>query len=141
MADYELVDLSVGMSCEREYYFTEERVKQFALLVDDNAPVHVDSDFASRQGYAGRIVHGLFVQSIISGMLGNDLPGPKSVINTINMKMHNPVLLGQTVDYKLEISAITKAVAAVLLSFSGTTDGSLVISGKSLCSFPVSSSS
>ena len=141
MADYELVDLSVGMSCEREYYFTEERVKQFALLVDDNAPVHVDNDFASRQGYAGRIVHGLFVQSIISGMLGNDLPGPKSVINTINMKMHNPVLIGQTVNYKLEILAITKAVAAVSLSFCGKIGEALVVSGKSVCSFPALGSS
>jgi acyl dehydratase len=136
MDSYSFGDLSIGMTSERRYLFTEQRVETFATLVDDKAPVHQDLEFARNQGFEGRIVHGLFVQSIISGMLGNEIPGSKSVINSISMKMHGPVLVGQTVKYRIEIMALTLAVAAVSLNFSGMLDEKIVISGKALCSFP-----
>lgn len=136
MGSFSFSELSVGMTSKRSYLFTEPRVETFSTLVDDKAPVHMDHEFAKSQGFQGKIVHGLFVQSVISGMLGNEIPGPKSVINSLNMKMHHPVLIGQSVDYKVEISALTPAVAAVSLSFSGMVDEKVVISGKALCSFP-----
>lgn len=136
MDSYSFSDLSVGMTSIRSYHFTEQRVETFSVLVDDRAPVHVDLAFAKNQGFEGKIVHGLFVQSVISGMLGNEIPGPKSVINSLSMKMHHPVLVGQTVNYQIEITALTPAVKAISLSFSGTVDEKIVISGKALCSFP-----
>lgn len=129
-------DLQVGMTTERSFVFLPELVWEYSNLVDDHAPVHLDQAFASSQGFESKIVHGLFVQSILSGMLGNKLPGPLSVINQINMKMHSPVFVGQKVDYKLEISGITPSVSAVSLTFQGVVDDRLVISGKAICSFP-----
>lgn len=136
MDSYSFSDLSVGMVSKRSYLFTEQRVEIFSTLIDDSAPVHMDSEFAKRQGFEGRIVHGLFVQSVISGMLGNEIPGPKSVINSLTMKMHHPVLIGQAVNYQVEITALTQAVAAISLNFSGMVDDKVVMSGKALCSFP-----
>lgn len=136
MGNYAFEDLTVGMASCRSYDFTEQRVESFAVLVDDHAPVHADAKFAERQGFAGRIVHGLFAQSIISGMLGEEVPGPKSVINNLSMKMHHPILIGQQVNYCVEIAALTASVSAVTLSFTGTVDGVVVLSGKALCSFP-----
>jgi 3-hydroxybutyryl-CoA dehydratase len=131
-------DLQLGMTARRSYEFTEERVEAFAALVDDTAPVHTNAEFARGQGFDGPIVHGLFVQSIISGMLGMELPGARSVINSLNMKMHSPVRIGQTVDYVVELTALTAAVSAASLSFSGSVGDRLIISGKALCSFPQS---
>ncbi len=129
-------DLQVGMTSERSFVFLAERVLEFSNLVNDHAPVHSDQAFALSQGFEGQIVHGLFVQSILSGMLGNEIPGPLSVINQINMKMHSPVFIGQKVDYKLEICGLTPSVSAVSLTFQGTVDDRLIISGKAICSFP-----
>lgn len=140
MGNYSFSDLSIGMISERKYHFTEQRVEAFATLIDDKAPVHLNLEFAKSQGFKGRIVHGLFVQSVLSGMLGNEIPGPKSIINNLNLRMHNPALVGQTVNYKIEITALTQAVTAVSLSFLGMVDEKIVMSGKALCSFPNSSS-
>jgi acyl dehydratase len=134
--DLLLSDLTVGMIVRRSFQFEESRVTAFANLVGDFAPVHLDVDFALSQGFGGRIVHGLFVQSIISGLLGNEIPGPLTVINSISMKMHNPVLIGETVDYEVQISAITSSVRAVSLSFTGYVAEMMVISGKVICSYP-----
>lgn len=136
MASYAFSDLSVGMTSRRSYLFSEERVEVFSALVDDRAPVHVDAMFAKRQGFEGKIVHGLFVQSILSGMLGNEIPGPNSIINSLSMKMHHPILIGHAVEYEIHITALTPAVAAISLSFSGKVGGKIAISGKALCSFP-----
>lgn len=124
------------MISTRNYHFTEQRVEVFSSLVDDKAPVHIDTEFAKSQGFEERIVHGLFVQSILSGMLGNVIPGPRSVIMSLSMKMHEPVLIGQTVNYHLEITSLTPSVSAVSLIFSGKVDEKLIISGKALCGFP-----
>lgn len=138
MANPAFGDLSVGMTATRSYLFSEERVRAFAALVDDHAPVHVDSEFARGQGFSGCIVHGLFVQAVISGMLGTEIPGGRSVINSLNMKMHSPVPVGQAVDYSVEVTGLTAAVSAVSLTFVGTIGDTTVISGKALCSFPAS---
>jgi 3-hydroxybutyryl-CoA dehydratase len=132
----DLHDLKVGMLVRRSYRFDEERVTSFACLVGDFAPVHVDEVFAVKQGFGGRIVHGLFVQSIISGLLGNEIPGSRSVINSLSMKMHHPVLISETVDYEVKITAITPSVSAVSLSFSGCVGDKMAISGKAICSYP-----
>ena len=137
MASYSFNELSVGMITKRCYHFTEQRVESFSNLVDDKAPVHMDEEYAKSHGFKGRIVHGLFVQSIISGMLGTELPGPQSVINTLSMKMHGPVAIGETVAYQVEIASLTPSVSAVTLNFSGMIGiDRLIISGKALCSFP-----
>ena len=131
--------LAVGLSLDFSYHFSEQRVEAFAALVDDFAPVHFDENFSVSQGFPSRIVHGLFIQAALSGSLGCRLPGPYSVINTLSMKMHRPVLIGQTVDYHLSVTAITPAVRAISLNFDGLVSGEVVVSGKILCSFPVSS--
>lgn len=139
MDRYSFDELTVGMISKREYCFTEKRVEIFSSLINDKAPIHMDTEFAKLKGYDGRIVHGLFVQSLISGMLGNDVPGPNSVINNLSMKMHHPVFIGQTVNYEIQITALTKAVSAISLIFTGMVEEKIVISGKVLCSFPESS--
>ena len=138
MANPALGELSVGMTAKRSYLFSEDRVRAFAALVDDHAPVHVDAEFARSQGFSGCLAHGLFVQAVISGMLGTEIPGGRSVINSLNMKMHNPVPVGETVAYTVEVTGLTAAVSAVSLTFVGTVGDHTVISGKALCSFPAS---
>ncbi len=136
MGNYSFHDLAVGMISRKGYQFTAKRINAFSELVDDAAPVHTNPEFAKQLGFDNTIAHGLFVQSVISGMLGTDIPGPQSVINSLTMNMHLPVLAGQQVDYHIEITSLTAAVSAVSLKYSGTANGKLVISGKALCSFP-----
>lgn len=135
VVSYKFEDLSVGLSLEFTYHFSEDKVNVFAALVDDHAPVHFDPQFAQSQGFSGPLVHGLFVQSVLSGFLGNRMPGPNSVINTFSMKMHKPVLVGQSIHYFLTIIGLTPAVKAVSLGFEGKGASELVVSGKVLCSF------
>lgn len=133
-------DITVGASYKLTYTFEPELVRKFCELVDDYAPVHIDKDHAKAMGYDGTIVHGLFVTSNISGILGNHLPGSKSVINSINVKMLKPVYVGETVNYHVSVKSISVAVKAVTLDFFvENSSNQKVITGSAMCSFPSSS--
>ena len=130
-------DLEVGQKAVREYQFTPERVDAFADLVGDHAPIHTDETFARSKGFVGKIVHGLFVGSIFSGLLGEELPGPRSVINSLLLKYRGPVPVGATVRYEAQVKQIVVAVGAVVLDLKASLeDGTLCISGTTTCSFP-----
>lgn len=125
------------MSVELTFTFTEEAVARFAELVGDFAPVHVDAEFAQAQGFPGRLVHGLFVGAIFSGILGQQLPGPRSVINSLSLKMHAPVTIGETLSYQVSVKQVSEAAHAVILEMAASNgSGVTVCRGQSTCSFP-----
>lgn len=129
--------LAVGHSARRAYVFSPERLESYADLVGDHAPVHMDDEFARRRSFPGRIVHGLFVGSIFSGLLGEQLPGPGCVITTVSLKYHRPVPIGVTVDYEVRIRQLSGAVATAVLDLEARLeDGTVCVSGVSTCSFP-----
>jgi enoyl-CoA hydratase len=135
--DDPLASLSVGMSVERNYTFTESSVAQFATLIDDHAPFHCDSKFANAAGYPGRIVHGFFVSSIFSGLLGTQLPGENSVINQFAIKFHHAVTVGTCVLYRVSVSQISPVTRAVVLKLAADdSQGQLLLSGTAICCFP-----
>ena len=128
--------LKLGMSTKKKITFDREKVSSFANLVDDHAPIHQDEDFAKRQGFETTLVHGMFINSQFSGLLGQQLPGQKTVLNTINGKFHKPVHIGESVTFIVEVKQIVPAVKAVVLTLSAKTrEGETVFSGSATCSF------
>ena len=55
---------------------SDKDVKQFAKLVGDKNPIHIDDEFAKNTQFGKRIVHGMFGASLISAVLGMKLPRP-----------------------------------------------------------------
>ena len=132
-----LESLQVGTNARRTFAFAAEHIETFSELVGDYAPVHFDDGFAQAKGFQGRIVHGLFAGAVFSGLLGEDLPGPESVINSISLKYRQPIPLEAQVNYEVRVKQITLAVGAVTLELSATLhDGTVCITGASTCSFP-----
>jgi 3-hydroxybutyryl-CoA dehydratase len=130
-------DVKQGQVAERQMLFTEEAVATFAGLVDDHAPVHFDKEFAVAQGFEGCIAHGFLTSAAFSGLLGEQLPGPKSIINSVNLKMHKPISIGDMVTYRVTIDQVSEAVGAVVLSLSAVKQtGEQAVTGKAMCSFP-----
>jgi 3-hydroxybutyryl-CoA dehydratase len=129
--------LAPGQIAERDYAFTSERVGAFADMVNDHAPVHVDADFAKARGFPGRIVHGFLLSAPFSGLLGEELPGPASVINQTTVKLHHPVAVGETLRFQVSVTQVTPAVRAAVLKLTALgSDGKVMLSGSAVCSFP-----
>ena len=89
-----------------------------------------------KRGLKKNIVHGFYISSIFSGILGEKLPGPKTVINTLNLKFHEKVFIDEEIIFKVKIHSLVKSVKAVVLSLNAINNKKkIVISGDCICSF------
>ncbi len=133
---YKFQDLKIGQTLKKKFIFKRNLVLKFAETVDDKAPIHIDLDYAKKRGLKKNIVHGFYISSIFSGMLGEKLPGPKTVINTLNLKFHRKVFIDDEIVFRVKINLLTKSVKAVVLSLKATNKKQkIVVSGDCICSF------
>src|SRR4029453_5700358 len=97
---------AVGDRAERTMQVSDEHIEAFARLSGDRNPVHFDDAFARRVGFASRIAHGAVTASLLSAVLGMDLPGPGSVFLEQRVRFLKPVRPGATVLAALEVPGV-----------------------------------
>ncbi len=133
---YKFEDLSVGMTHQTEHVITEKDIDLFAEVSGDRNPLHMDEEFAKNTSFGQRIAHGALTASYISGILGNDLPGPGSIFVGLNMRFRRPVYIGSHVTVKVEVTEMKERGNRVTLKVSCNVDGKAAISGEALVMVP-----
>jgi acyl dehydratase len=93
-----------GFSFER--YISAEDVKQFAEVVGDLNPVHLDVNFAESSFFKQRIVHGAFLAGLISKILGMDFPGQGTIYISQNSMFKRPVYVDTTVNVEVKVTEV-----------------------------------
>lgn len=101
-----LEEMEIGQSAEAVRTVTEEDLELFAKVSGDYNPVHMDEDFARKTPFRGRIAHGALVASYISGVLGNQLPGPGAIFLGLNMRFFHPTRIGDEVKTRVEVKSV-----------------------------------
>ena len=127
---YKYEDLEIGMSAESVHTITEQDIELFAQVSGDRNPLHMDDDFASKTVFGKRIAHGALSASFISGILGNDLPGPGSVFIALSMRFRRPVYIGDEVTARAEVTEKQDKGNRVTLKVSCSVDGKRCIAGE-----------
>jgi acyl dehydratase len=84
-----------GYSFQR--HISADDVRQFAEIVGDLNPVHLDAEFAENSFFKKRIVHGAFLAGLISKVLGMDFPGQGTIYISQNSVFKRPVYLDTTI--------------------------------------------
>lgn len=133
---YKFEDLSVGMTHQTVHTITENDIDLFAQVSGDRNPLHMDEEFAKQTQFGQRIAHGALTASYISGILGNDLPGPGSIFVGLNMRFRRPVYIGSEVIVKVEVTEMKERGNRVTLKVSCSVDGKAAISGEAMVMVP-----
>ena len=97
---------SIGDRATRTMTVGDEQIEAFARLSGDRNPVHFDDAFARGIGFDGRIAHGAVTASLLSAVLGMDLPGPGSVFLEQRVRFLAPVRPGDTITATLEVAKV-----------------------------------
>jgi acyl dehydratase len=81
----------------------ESDVSQFAGLVGDHNPLHVDEEFCKKSLFGGRVAHGPLVLSTAIGLMSqlNWIDGTALGLLGISWDFHAPVRLGDTISAKV----------------------------------------
>jgi phosphate acetyltransferase len=94
---------------------TKQDIDIFGLLSGDMNPTHFSDDYANMLLERHKVVgHSMWGGALISGLLGNDLPGPGTVYQSQHYEFHNAVELGDTL------------IITVTAKSKNTADGSVI---------------
>jgi len=121
----------VGVRTSFSRQITEADIELFAQVSSDHNPIHLDHEYAVRTPFGGRIAHGLLIASMISAVLGNQLPGPGSIYLGQTLKFLAPVRIDDTITVSVEVIAVREEKRILTLRTDCTNQqGVLVLSGE-----------
>lgn len=103
MRDLDFESIAVGDVAELEWQPSVEDIDAFAALSGDHNPLHMDDDYARRQGFAARVIHGLMVGAKVSALVGTLLPGRRCLLLDYALAHPNPVYAGDKIRFRAEV--------------------------------------
>nr|WP_293609558.1 MaoC family dehydratase [Ponticaulis sp.] len=129
-------DLEIGMSHETFHTISEADIEAFAQVSGDRNPLHMDEEYAKGTIFKGRIAHGALTASYISGILGNDLPGPGAIFTDLALQFKRPVRIGDEVTARAEVSEMIEKGNRVTLKVTCSVKGRKVVEGEAKVMVP-----
>lgn len=128
--------LKIGQTASVTKTFCDADIRAFAELSLDHNPLHLDDNYAATTVFGKRVVYGILVASLISGVLANQLPGNGTIYLGQNLKFLAPVFIDDTVTASVEIVELRADKKIVTLDCSVVNhNGVKVISGQAVVKF------
>jgi phosphate acetyltransferase/phosphate butyryltransferase len=123
-------EIAVGDTASLVRALIYRDIELFAAMSGDVNPTHVDAAFARSDQFHQVVAHGMWGASLISTLLGTQLPGPGTVYLGQSLRFVAPVLLGDTVTVSVKVAEKNDANKRLLLDCRATNQrGEEVITG------------
>ena len=87
----------VGDKATNTVVISEQMVKIYAALVQDENPIHVDKDTGKQSIFGVNIAHGMLVGSLFGPIVVNQLIGPGVLYRKQTLEFEAPVPIGEEV--------------------------------------------
>jgi len=126
---YYLDEMSVGMFAENKLVVTGARIDTFAEISGDYNPVHMDEEYAKTTMFGRRIAHGALSASLISAILGNDLPGPGAIFVELNLRFRRPAFIDDEIVARAEVVETNERTGRIKMKVSCSVNGKQIIRG------------
>ena len=127
---------AIGARATRVRTITDDDIVRFAEVSGDRNPVHLDANYAARSPFGQRIAHGFLTGSMISALIGMELPGAGSIYLGQTLKFLAPVHIGDTVTASVEVIGVRKEKRIITLRTDCTNqNGVLVLTGEAVVKY------
>lgn len=110
---YRINDLHLGLSHQFTVTIGNEEQQLFHRLTGDDNLLHCDPLYAQKHGFHATVAYGLLTSSYYSTLVGVYLPGSNCVLQSIDVKFHRPVYLGDTLDVTGEVVYINEPLRVI----------------------------
>lgn len=131
------MNLEVGMKASRTKTITAEDIVLFAQVSGDSNPVHLDDAYAATTRFGRRIAHGMLSVSLISAILGNDLPGHGTIYLSQSVNFKAPVYIGDEITASVELTHYREARRiATFRTLATNQGGAVVLEGEAVVMAP-----
>ncbi len=129
-------DLEIGMRRYLQKQVTDRDIQLFAEVSTDANPVHMDDEYAMDTIFEGRIAHGMLTASLISAVIGEQLPGHGTVYLRQDLRFLAPVRPGDMVYTVVEVKEIDHSRRRVTLECHCAVGDTVVLKGEALVLAP-----
>ncbi|ARG97022.1 bifunctional enoyl-CoA hydratase/phosphate acetyltransferase [Legionella micdadei] len=89
-------ELKIGDFASLKRTLTQKDIELFSIMSGDVNPAHVDAEYAKDDRFHKIIAQGMWGASLISTVLGTELPGPGTIYLDQTLKFSAPVIPGDT---------------------------------------------
>lgn len=96
-------EIEVGDSADLVRKLSAKDIELFAVMSGDVNPAHLDTEFAKSDMFHKVIAHGMWGGSLISAVLGTELPGPGTIYLNQSLNFHKPVGLGDLITVRVTV--------------------------------------
>lgn len=132
-----MTPLTIGDKASRTKTITDADIRAFAQASGDTNSIHLDEQAAAASPFKRRIAHGMLTASLISAVLGNDLPGTGTIYLGQEVKFKAPVFIDDTITAKVELIKYRedKRIATFRTTCTNQ-DGVVVVEGEAIVIAP-----
>lgn len=110
---------------------TEADVYQFAGILGNFNPLYVNTEFVAKTPLQKRVVPTMLVASLVSKVLGTQLPGNGTVHVSQDMEFIKPAFIGDTVEATVEVVRIDGKLGRIWFDVTCTNqDGAVIARGE-----------
>lgn len=104
---------------------TSADIEKFAKLSGDTNPLHVDRNYVvAKTSFKNCLVHGAYLNSLVSSVIGTRLPGPGAVVVKEELNFPNPCYVEEEVKVTVRLREIRKIIT---VDFTCVTDAGQVV--------------
>ena len=128
MNEYKFSDIEIGLEESFEVKIDASKMDKFLDISNDINPLHVDSNYAKKKGFPGRVVYGLLTSSFYSTLVGVHLPGKHCILQGIDIQFSKPVYIGDTLKISGKVSYINESYKQIEIRASITNQNNEKIS-------------
>ena len=105
-----------GQTESMAHRVTADEVARYATLSGDANPLHVDADFARRQGHKAVVAHGMLTASLVSRVIGTRLPGDGALWTSQEFEFSGAVYPEDTLTAVVEVKSVIERERLLVLS-------------------------
>ncbi len=131
MIDRSFEEIIIGDKARFSKTIGEVDVYNFAGITGDFNPLHVNAVFAGQSRFKKRLAHGMLSASLISTVVGTQLPGANTIYLSQEVKFVAPVFIGDTLTAEVEVTAKREDKKIITLkTIVINQEGTLVVDGQ-----------
>lgn len=129
-------ELQVGDTASISRTLTMQDIQLFAVVSGDVNPAHLDEEYAKSSRFREIIAHGMWGGSLISSVIGTQLPGPGTIYLSQTLKFTYPVGLGDILEVRVTVQEKLPKNRITLSCECTDQDGNVAITGEALIMAP-----
>jgi phosphotransacetylase/acyl dehydratase len=123
-------ELKPGDHAELRRLITADDIYIFAAASGNSNPMHLQDSDLDGDGITERIAPGMFVASLISAVLGTQLPGPGTLYRHQSLDFHARVHAGEEVIVRAEVLSKADGVVRLKTEVTHASDGKPILTGE-----------